>query len=69
MFCFRNEKKKRHPLFPFLVGALAVFGAYSAVCTFKEKIACGVQKMRGMLMKRGKGCECAPPAENALEEN
>ena len=65
MLWFGSEKKKRSHIFPMLVGALAAFGAYSAVTLLKGRMALMMQKLGGVFMK--KRCDCAPCSDSSGE--
>lgn len=49
----KNGKKKMHPILAISIGAMAIYGAYSAVSCMKDKA-----KMLTNVFKKKKKCEC-----------
>ena len=59
MLMLGNSKKKKHPILAIAVGAFAVYGAYSMVCSAKECCLARMDKISCMLSKKKKDkCEC-----------
>lgn len=56
MFMMKNDKKKKRPMFVIGVGAMALYGAYSAVKCIKETCTESM-KMITKVFKNKKKCE------------
>ena len=51
MLMMKQGKKKARPLFALSIGAMAIYGAYSAVCSVKE-MCCEKAKMLTKAFKK-----------------
>lgn len=60
----KNDKKKAHPMLAIGIGAMALYGAYSAVSSAKQ-MCCQKAEMLTKVFKKKEKCEdkCAPEAE------
>ena len=62
MLMMKQGKKKTRPLLALGIGAMALYGAYSAVCSVKE-MCCEKAKMLTKAFKKKEKCEDCSEAE------
>ena len=63
----KNDKKKSHPILAISVGAMALYGAYSAVSCMKQ-MCCKKAKMLTKVFKKRETCdkECEDESESDI---
>ena len=62
----KNGKKKARPMLAIGVGAMALYGAYSAVCSVKEMCVEKANMLTNVLKKNKK---CEKTSENTCESD